>query len=219
MARTLKIPTPVGDVTARLTRPKRAVDTAILLAHGAGAGQDHPWMVAMRDRLGAAGFTTMTFDYAYTATGRKAPDRLPKLVEVHTAAAQRLAKEFEAVILAGKSMGGRVGGHVAAEGRFPAVGVVYLGYPLVAMGKTEPRDTSHLLTVGVPQLFISGTRDPMGPNDLVERVASSVPDGRFIAVDGGDHSLVPLKRSGRTLDDALDNATAAIAQWWSDGAP
>jgi predicted alpha/beta-hydrolase family hydrolase len=169
----------------------------------------------MRDRLAAAGFTTLTFDYAYTAEGRKAPDRLPKLVQVHTAAAQRLANESDSVILAGKSMGGRVGGHVAAEGQFPAEGVVYLGYPLVAMGKKEPRDTSHLLTLDIPQLFISGTRDPMGPVDLVREVASSVPEGRFIPVDGGDHSLVPLKRSGRTRDDSLDEATAAIVDWWA----
>jgi predicted alpha/beta-hydrolase family hydrolase len=160
-----------------------------------------------------AGFTTLTFDYAYTASGRKAPDRLPKLMEVHTAAALRLARECEAVLLAGKSMGGRVGGHVAGEGLFPAAGVVYLGYPLVAMGKSDPRDTSHLLHIDAPQLFISGTRDPMGPNDLVAAVAASVPAGTFVPIESGDHSLVPLKKSDRTLDEALDEATDVIAVW------
>lgn len=170
-------------------------------------------MVAMRDRLSAAGFITLTFDYAYTATGRKAPDRLPKLMDVHTAAAARLAKECDSVLLAGKSMGGRVGGHVASEGRFVPAGVIYLGYPLVAMGKSDPRDTSHLLEIEAPQLFISGSRDPMGPNRLIAAVAASVPDGTFSAVESGDHSLVPLKKSGRTLNDSLDEATATIVAW------
>lgn len=170
-------------------------------------------MIAMRNRLASAGFLTLTFDYAYTATGRKAPDRLPKLIDVHAAAAARIAKECDSVILAGKSMGGRVGGHVVAERQFAAAGVVYLGYPLVAMGKSEPRDTSHLLTIDVPQLFISGTRDPMGPTELVASVAASVPLGALVAIDSGDHSLVPLKKSGRTLDDSLIEATNAIVAW------
>ena len=69
-------------------------------------------MVAARTDLAARGFIVMTFNYAYTEAGRKAPDRLPKLIDVHSAAAQRLASYADSVVLAGKSMGGRVGGHV-----------------------------------------------------------------------------------------------------------
>ena len=108
-------------------------------------------------------------------------------------------------------MGGRVGGHVAAEGRFDPVGLVYLGYPIVAIGKTEPRDISHLLSLDILQLFISGTRDPMGPADLISAAASSVPNGRHIPIEAGDHSLVPLKRSGRALDDSMETAWDAVA--------
>ena len=103
-------------------------------------------------------------------------------------------------------MGGRVGGHVAAEGRFEAAGLVYLGYPIVAMGKTEPRDIAHLATLAVPQLFISGTRDPMGPPHLIAAAAGSVPDGRYIPIESGDHSLVPLKKSGLVLADSMRTA-------------
>jgi predicted alpha/beta-hydrolase family hydrolase len=215
MARMLKIATPHGPVTGRLAVPRGGGDVAILLAHGAGAGQEHPWMIAARTGFASRGFTVMTFNYAYTQAGRKAPDRLPKLVDVHAAAANRLASYADRVVLAGKSMGGRVGGHVAAEERFAAAGLVYLGYPIVAIGKTEPRDTSHLLSLGVPQLFISGTRDPMGTADLISAAAASVPDGRYIPIEAGDHSLVPLKRTGRTLEDsmavAFDTVTAAFS--------
>jgi predicted alpha/beta-hydrolase family hydrolase len=215
MARVLSITTPLGKVSASLAMPSDPSGTAILVAHGAGAGRAHPWMEAMQGKLVAVGFPTMTFNYLYTEEGRKAPDRLPKLVTVHAAVAERFGREFDTVILAGKSMGGRVGGHVAAEGAFDPAGIAFLGYPLVAMGKHEPRDTSHLVPLRTPLLFVSGTRDTMGPNDLVEDVARKVHDGTFFAIDGGDHSFAPLKSSGRTLDDTLDEVSGLVADWWS----
>jgi hypothetical protein len=172
-------------------------------------------MVAMAGRLASAGFVTMTFNYLYTEEGRRAPDRLPKLLDVHAGVAERFSKDLDTVILAGKSMGGRVGGHVVSDGRFGAGGLVYFGYPLVAMGKQEPRDTSHLTTIALPQIFVSGTRDPMGPIDLIASVAASQQDATMLAIDGGDHSLVPLKRSGRTVDDTLDEAVAGVTDWWN----
>jgi predicted alpha/beta-hydrolase family hydrolase len=210
IARTLKISTPHGPVAGKLEVPKNSGSFAILLAHGAGAGQDHPWMVAARKGLAGRGFIVLTFNYAYTEEGRKAPDRLPKLIDVHGAAANRLASYSENVVLAGKSMGGRVGGHVAAESGFNAAGLVFFGYPIVAIGKTEPRDTSHLRLLDIPQLFVSGSRDPMGPSNLIGAAATSVPDGRYIPIEAGDHSLVPLKRSGRTLEDSMTTAFDAV---------
>lgn len=171
-------------------------------------------MIAMQEKLVDAGFPTMTFNYLYTEQGRKAPDRLPKLVPVHAAAAERLRREVDAVVLAGKSMGGRVGGHVAAEGAFDPAGIVFLGYPLVAMGKQEPRDTSHLVPLTIPLLFVSGTRDTMGPNHLIADVARRAENGSFVPIEGGDHSFAPLKRSGRTLDDTLLEASGVVSDWW-----
>lgn len=168
----------------------------------------------MQKKLTEARFPTLTFNYLYTEEDRKAPDRLPKLVPVHAAAAERLGTYVDRVILAGKSMGGRVGGHVAAEGAFSPDGLVFLGYPLVAMGKHEPRDVSHLMALDEPMLFVSGSRDPMGPNQLVASVATEVPNGTFVAVDGGDHSFVPLKSSGRTIDDTMDESSKQVAAWW-----
>lgn len=185
----------------------------ILVAHGAGAGHDHPWIAAMCRRLVDAGFATWTFEYAYMAAGRRAPDRLPKLLDVHEVVAATVSPEVDRLVLAGKSMGGRVGGHLVADGRADAAGLVYLGYPLVPLGKSEARDTTHLTGVATPQLFVSGTRDRMGPIDLIDAVSHAVPDGRLVAIDDGDHSLVPRKSSGRTLDDALDAAVGGIEAW------
>ena len=216
MSSIVTIDTPLGPTSGSLIEPTRPLPFGVLLAHGAGAGREHPWMLAMQERLVGQGFPTMTFNYLYTEQARKAPDRLPKLMTVHARAAEALAERTGQVILAGKSMGGRVGGHAVAEGGVVAAGLVYLGYPLVAMGKDVPRDTTHLTHVGVPQLFLSGSRDRMGPNDLIARVADSVPDGTFVSVDAGDHSLVPLKATGRSVGDSLDFAAATIASWCSD---
>jgi predicted alpha/beta-hydrolase family hydrolase len=213
MIKTVEIATPVGDVTGVIERPVSVTGPAILLAHGAGLGQVHPWMASTRQALVEAGHTVMTFDFLYMAQGRKAPDRLNKLLDVHEAAASVLEKTEGRIVLAGKSMGGRVGSHLVAEGRCEALGLVYLGYPLVAMGKTEPRDTEHLGAIEVPQLFVTGTRDRMGPERLIAGVAASVPSGTTEFIDTGDHSLVPLKRTGRTVDDSIAQAVAAIEKW------
>ena len=213
MIETIDIETPGGDVTGVLAWSDAATGPAILLAHGAGVGQDHPWMVGMRNALADAGHNVMTFNYLYTAQGRKAPDRLNKLLDVHEAAADVLAGIAGPVVLAGKSMGGRVGSHLVAERRFDALGLVYLGYPLVAIGKSEPRDTDHLVAIGVPQLFVSGTRDRLGPERLIADVAASVPRGTTEFIQTGDHSLVPLKKTERTVDDSIAQSVHAIEAW------
>jgi hypothetical protein len=215
---TVDIPTPVGDVTGVVERPAIVSGPGVLLAHGAGLGQEHPWMVSMRQALVKAGHSVMTFDYLYMDQGRRAPDRLNKLLDVHEAAASVFGELEGRIVLAGKSMGGRVGSHLVSVGRCDALGLVYLGYPLVAMGKSEPRDTGHLVAIDVPQLFITGTRDRMGPEGLIASVADSVPRGTVEFIDTGDHSLVPLKKTGRTVDDSIAQSVAAIDTWIADWA-
>jgi predicted alpha/beta-hydrolase family hydrolase len=214
MTRRLRIQWAPGEkVTARLSMPAQPRPVGILLAHGAGAGQDHPWMVTMRDYLASSGFPTMTFNYAYTEAGRKGPDRPPKLLAVHGAAADRLAGYVDSVVLAGKSMGGRIASHLVGDTGWPAAAMVYLGYPLVAMGKSEPRPVDHLHRIQVPQLFISGTRDRLGPSQLIGSLARSVPDGRRVSVAHGDHSLRLPKSAGRTNDQVLADVAGMIADW------
>ncbi len=210
-----EIPIPIGDdesVTGLLEGG--AGDAAgILLAHGAGAGQHHPWMVFMRGALAAHGFPTMTFDYRYTARGRKAPDRLPTLLDVHEAAADVLSGIVGEVVLAGKSMGGRVASHLAADRRGAAPAVVYYGYPLVPMGRSEPRDTSHLARIASPQLFFAGTRDRLGPPDLVRRVVAGLPDAQLVVVDDADHSFAVPKRTGKTQHEVLTEIAARTVEF------
>jgi predicted alpha/beta-hydrolase family hydrolase len=185
----------------------------VLLAHGAGIGQEHPWMVAIRDGLAESGLFVMTFNYRYTEAGRKAPDRMPTLLAVHRAAGDALARECDRVVLAGKSMGGRVGSHLAGDDAWPAAGLVYFGYPLVPMGKGEPRPVDHLQAIDAPQLFIAGTRDRLSPPPLIAEIARSVPDGTLEVVDDGDHSFRVPKRAGKTNNEVLSEIVATTADW------
>jgi predicted alpha/beta-hydrolase family hydrolase len=214
MARRLIIKWGAGDkVTARLVVPAENRGTGVLLAHGAGAGQDHPFMVTLRDELAARGLTVMTFNYAYTEAGRKAPDRAPKLLAVHEAAAERLSSYCDEVVLAGKSMGGRVGSHLAGDMGWSAGAMVYYGYPLVPLGKGVPRDTSHLGRIGVPQLFFAGSRDRLSPPSAITPLASSLPRATVEIVPGGDHSFKVPKATGLTHDEVVAGLAASTATW------
>jgi hypothetical protein len=213
MARRLVIKWGSGDkVTARLAVPAEAGGIGVLLAHGAGAGQDHPFMVTLRNELVGRNLTVMTFNYAYTEAGRRAPDRLPKLLAVHEAAADRLATYCDRVVLSGKSMGGRVASHLAGDVGWNASALVYYGYPLVPPGR-EPRDTPHLSQIAVPQLFFAGSRDRLSPPNLVRPLAASLPDAALHVVDGGDHSFRVPKAAGLVYESVIADLARTTANW------
>lgn len=215
MARKLQITWAPGErVTAYLALPSGVLRSpAVLLAPGAGAGQLHPFMVTVRDGLAAAGHATMTFDYRYAEAGRRSPDRLPTLLAVHRAAADRLANRHGAVALVGKSMGGRVGSHLAADEGWPAVAIAYLGYPLVPVGSSQPRPTDHLERLTVPQLFVAGTRDRLSPPELIRVLARQQQESAVAVVDDADHSLRVPKRTGLHDDEVLAGVVGLLAAW------
>ncbi|MBN2113120.1 MAG: dienelactone hydrolase family protein [Acidimicrobiia bacterium] len=194
---------PGHGVPALLEGPAESALPAILLASGAGAGQGHPFLTGLRHRLAAAGHLVMTFDYPYAAVGRRAPDRLEVLLECHRAAAGLLRAAAPEVALAGKSMGGRVASHLAAQGE-PCSGVLCFGYPLVPVGKTAARDTTHLEAIRVPMLFVRGSRDRLAPLALLGPLVARLPRAELVVVDGADHSFgvraVPDARGEAGLD-------------------
>lgn len=173
----------------------------ILLAPGAGAGSDSPWMRGWRERLEGLlpdGGLVETMDYPYRRAGRKAPDKLPVLIASHRealAAARARGPAGARVVLAGKSMGGRVGCHVALVE--PVDAVVCLGYPLRGAGGGALRDEV-LLALRVPVLFVQGTRDPLCPLDLLSEVrARMTAPNELLVVSGGNHSLEVPRGRGR----------------------
>ena len=187
----------------------------ILFAPGAGAPSSHLWMQNWKRRLSDIGHVE-TLDYAYMREGRKRPDPLPKLIAAHREALNGARKRHpvESTILIGKSMGGRVGCHLSLEEKVDGLGC--LGYPLCAMGdRTKLRDEV-LRGLNTPILFVQGSRDPLCPLDLLERVRTEMKTQNVLhIVDGGDHSLrVPkrqLQATGRTQEDIDRQILKAIA--------
>lgn len=183
----------------------------VVLAHGAGAGMDHPFLVAVADGLAAAGLAVLRFDFPYRTDGRKAPDRWPVLQ-----AAMRDAVAMAApgpIVLAGKSMGGRVATTLADE--LGALAVVVFGYPFHPPKEPQRLRTEHLATLRTPTLILQGERDEFGTRDEV----AGYPLAPSITVQwfaDGDHSLVPRVRSGHTpaghLAKAIDSAARFVAE-------
>jgi len=177
---------------------------AFLLAPGAGAPSSHPRMQSFARILSRLG-SVHPFDYPYMIAGRKSPDRLPRLIEAHRAALLALRQIHSGpIVLAGKSMGGRVGCHLALEEKVDAV--VCLGYPLCSGGDASKLRDQVLLDLKTPAMFVQGTRDSLCPLELFEDVRSrmSAPTSVHI-VEGGDHSLLVsktlLKARGVTQED------------------
>ncbi|HEX5177537.1 MAG TPA: alpha/beta fold hydrolase [Chthoniobacteraceae bacterium] len=180
-----------------------------VFAHGAGAPSSHHWMRHWSELLEGFG-NVVTFDYPYLTERRKRPDPLPVLVEAHRVAidtARRL--HLGPVVLVGKSMGGRVGCHVALIERVSAL--VCLGYALCGGGDRSKLRDKVLRELATPVLFVQGTRDPLCPLDLLAEVREKMhaPNALRI-VEGGDHSLLVtkthLKASSQTqaqVDDGI----------------
>jgi len=191
---------------------------ALLLAHGAGAGHGHPWMIKVATGMAARGLPTATFDFPYKAAGRSAPDRAPILEKAFQDAWLEAASAARAPIFAGgKSMGGRIASQSAALGGLeprPA-GLVFFGYPLHPPGKPDQRRDRHLPKVGAPMLFISGTRDPFASPAELEALVGGLDRTTLHLVEGGDHSLATPKRAdpdGTLLDRTMDVA----ANWMTE---
>jgi uncharacterized protein len=189
---------------------------AFLLAPGAGAPSSHPRMRTFARLLGSLG-RVEPFDYPYMIEGRGRPDPLPKLIAAHRAALATLRQSHDGpIVLAGKSMGGRVGCHVALVE--PVAAVISFGYPLCGAGDRSKLRDQVLLELRTPAMFVQGTRDPLCPLELLEGVRKRMrAPSTLHVVDGADHSLLvakaTLKAEGSTQEEADDGVRAAIARF------
>jgi uncharacterized protein len=194
----------------------------LVLAHGAGAGERHPFMVTIARGLAERGIDVVTFDFPYMAQKRKVPDKAPVLesafrdaiVEART----RVTSEHR-LFIGGKSMGGRMATHLAADPADMKVrpdlrGVIALGYPLHPPGKPEQPRVAHLPSIAVPILIVQGERDAFGtPNEVkpvIERLQARV---KLYVVSNGDHSLAVSKSSGVSQPEVYAAVLDTIAAW------
>lgn len=203
----------LGDTLCLLNIPDAPL-ARIILAHGAGAPMDSPFMDCIARFLCNHGLEVVRFEFPYMAkrrlTGSKAPpDRKPILLRTWEAVIAAAAEQEELpLFIGGKSMGGRMATHLAEVE--PVKGVVCLGYPFHPRGKLDKLRTEHLLGITTPTLIVQGTRDPLGKPDEVAGYELST--AILMAwMENGDHDLKPLKKTGYTQQDYLVQAADRIA--------
>jgi predicted alpha/beta-hydrolase family hydrolase len=188
---------------------------ALILAHGAGAGQKSAFMVQAAKGLAGRGLTTGTFDFDYMAAGRSAPDKAPVCEAKWRAVIEEARGTHPGLplFIGGKSFGGRMASHVAAQGGAgPIAGVVFLGYPLHPPGKPQQRRDEHLPSIAEPVLFVQGSRDTFGTADEIRALLPRLRRATLHEVLEGDHGFKAPKRAG-TPEAIMASVLDAVASW------
>ncbi len=189
-------------------------DTTLVLAHGAGAGQRHPFMVAIATGLATRGLDVVTFDFPYIHAGRKVPDRAPVLESCFRAVCEVAMARTAArrLIIGGKSMGGRMATHLGAAGSVASLGgIVALGYPLHPPGRPDRPRVAHLPAITVPVLIVQGERDAFGgPDELRPVLHTMTARVTLHVVPGGDHSFATKAAARGAVHESMCDV---VRQW------
>ena len=185
----------------------------LVFAHGAGAPMDSDFMEAMTQHLLVLGVSVVRFEFPYMAQRRedgvrRPPNKMNVLQEVWRTAYENVrAQTVEPIVIAGKSMGGRVASMVADE--LQAAALVCFGYPFYPARKPEKPRTEHLLKLRTPTLIVQGECDALGRLEVVQTYAlSAAIEFEWLAF--ADHDLKPLKRSGFTHEQYLQQAALTV---------
>jgi uncharacterized protein len=205
----------VGDDEVETTtfEPAEAF-AAMALAPGAGAPMGHPFMAGFAARIAELGVTTVRFNFVYQQRGRKAPDPEPRLRAAWLAVFDDVRGRFGGIpaFAAGKSLGGRIASMCVADGMTVA-GLVFLGYPLHAPGRTDRIRDEHLYRISVPMLFLQGTGDPFAQPGSLRPVLERLGDrATYAPVEGGDHSF--NVRGARRPPAEVGAGLAELAAAW-----
>jgi predicted alpha/beta-hydrolase family hydrolase len=187
--------------------------TYLVLGHGAGGNLHTPGLADFAEALTDRGIGAVRFNFPYSEARRKVPDPRATLEAcyrgVADAVAATLAERAGRLFLGGRSMGGRIASQVVAEG-YPAAGLVFLSYPLHPPGKPAQLRDAHLPKIGVPMLFIQGSRDAFAQPDLLAATLRRLPTATLHVLDGGDHGL---KVRGRPPGDVTEELVDVTARW------
>jgi len=209
----------VGDglrVSARLALPPHA-RACYVLAHGAGAGMEHPFMTAMAVGLAERGVATLRYQFPYMERGSRRTDP-PQLchatVRAAVAEGARLAPELT-LIAGGRSFGGRMTSQAQSLAPLPGVrGLAFLGFPLHPAGRPADTRAEHLTRVQIPMLFLQGTRDALAERSLLEALLTRLgPRASLCWLDEADHSFHVAARSGRNEAQVRSTLCAALCTW------
>ena len=190
----------------------------LILAHGAGAPQSSAFMVDFAQGLARRGCRAVTFNFPYTEQGRRLPDRAPTLEacfrDVIAAIRARADLATGPLLIGGKSMGGRIASHLAAQGLPDLAGLVALGYPLHPPGRPEQLRALHLARIRQPILIVQGSRDAFGtPEELRPALVPLGATATLQVVEGGDHSFKVPKSGPITQAEVFERVQDEIVGW------
>jgi len=203
-------------VSGLLQAPSRA-RACYVLAHGAGAGMDHPFMRSVAAELDQRGIATLRYQFPYMEQRAKRPD-VPQVaqatVRAAAAAALRLLPGLP-LVAGGKSFGGRMTSQAQAKAPLPGVrGLAFLGFPLHPAGRPSQDRAQHLFDVQIPVLFLQGTRDALASLDQLEPVCRALGARTTLRLFAdADHSFHVPARSGRTDAQVRGDLLDALAAW------
>jgi uncharacterized protein len=187
----------------------------VFLGHGISNDMESPFLRHFSRGLGAAGYATVRFNFPFKESGEPSADPREVLVDAYRAIVRSIRGRLGPgpTVLAGKSLGARMASHLAAEGE-QAIGLAFLGYPLHAPDRPDRRRDEHFPGIPVPTLFLQGDRDPYCDLSLLlSSLWKLGGEARLHAIAGGDHAFRVESSSGRTDEDALDEALSILTNW------
>ena len=177
----------------------------------------HPFMQSVAGSLAARGIASLRFNFPYMESRGARPDP-PSIAERAVRAAVSAARSALPglpIIAGGKSFGGRMTSSAAANEHLDGVrGLFFLGFPLHPPKRPDVKRAEHLSRIGIPMLFLQGTRDDLADLSLLEPVIRTLQTHATLhIVEGADHSFSVLKRTGRTNAEVLEELTCTIFDW------
>lgn len=204
-----------GSLPALLDAPRQP-RCAVVLAHGAGAGMQHPFMAALANGLAERGIATIRFQFPFMESGTRRPDP-PAMAQAAVEAALTSANSLLPglpLFAAGKSFGGRMATQLQAARPTPGLrGVVLFGFPLHPAGKPSTTRADHLAQVHCPMLFLQGTRDALADLDLLRACVDPLANAALHVVEGADHAFHVPVRSGRNDVQVIAELCDRAADW------
>lgn len=196
----------VAGLTAEWDGPRADPKALLVLAHGAGGDLHDHVLRGVAQTLIEDGVATVRFNFPYRDAGRRAPGSQKDSEAAYRSLNDAVRLDGVPLFCGGKSYGGRMATHIAADG-YSMSGLVLLSYPLHPPGRPERLRDAHLGAIGAPMLFVQGTRDPFATPELLTSTVASMDLAHLVRIDGGDHSL---RVKGRTREDVLTEVAAAV---------
>lgn len=193
----LKISPSIGAVSAECIVPEKS-KCIMTLAHGAGAGMHHSFMLTLAKLLSEQAITTLRFNFPFAENKKGRPDTPAvayQTIEAAIAKAQKLFPELP-LFVAGKSFGGRMSSQYLSAHPDPGVkGIVFYGFPLHPPGKPSTERAEHLKDIKTPMLFLQGSKDELATWTLIESVCSSLKQATLIKIEGANHAFKAGKKN------------------------